>query len=521
MWPGLAPDGLIVLSPRGLAVGALAAGAWVADAHFASDAAGLADFAAYCRHRGYRRFRILVPGGDEAFSFDTLPPLGRRDRRALMQRRLDQAYRGMPYRYARLLADGTLVLSALTQRAPLDAVVQTLLDARCAVAGIHATSALIEAMLFRIGAVHGPTLLLSPLADAGIQQAWLTAAGLRFTRLSQGQASFAGLPAEALAPVLADEVRLTLQYLTSERVLQRGSTVTVLLLDDGSRVAALAGLLQRQLAESGEGVHVVPLSGPGGSSGPDLPALLAGEIGRGRWPAHYAAADVRRFETLRRAGLALRAAGGLVLAASLLWSASVWHGVRELEARTVAEQAALRSLQRESQRVSDALLKRDVGDPVALRAVDALYRGTMASWPSAEASARRLSRVMAAYPGLRIDALEWDVALPAAPPDEAATDAEPSTGGVASQGASPAAPNTRVQTLSLAGQVQAPADYRQALARVDALVRRLRAEPGLSVDVVTLPLDVRSHATLQGRPAEAAEAMHFALKLTLADGALQ
>ncbi|BCL77195.1 hypothetical protein JHS3_29310 [Jeongeupia sp. HS-3] len=514
---GQARDGLIVLAQRGLSVGPLSHLPWRADAQFALDPAGLADFAAYCRHNPYRRFRLLVLGGDEEFKSDTLPPVRGRDRQLLIQRRLEQAWRGTPYRRARVLGDGTLVLSALTQRDQIDAVVKTLLEAGCAIAGIHAASGLLAGMLARLALVQGPTLLLSPLVDAGIQQAWLTPDGLRFARVSQGQTCFVSLSAETVAPVLADEVRLTLQYLASERLLSHASQVTVLLLDGDARVQALAAQLQQRLIDMGETAQVssLPLNETSRALGQaetgDLLGLLAGTLGRRLLAAHYASAEVCRFETVRRTGLVLRCLGAMGFAAAAFWSLSIWLAANALDERTATQQSKLTTLQRESQRVAAELVKRDVGDPVALRAVDTLYRAGMASWPSAEASARGFSRIIASFPAIRIDALAWEVAPPVAPPSE---DAAPVGGTVA----------VWTQTVSLSGHVLPPVDARQALAQVEALAARLRIERGMVVEVVKLPLDIRPQATIQSQadaPAEDALAQRFVLKLTQRAGADQ
>ncbi|GHD61730.1 hypothetical protein [Jeongeupia chitinilytica] len=508
-WRRPARDGLILLTPQRVAVGVLGAPSWRADAQFAPDPRGLADLGAYCLHHPLRRFRILVLGGDEEFRFDTLPPVRGRDRRTLIRRRLELAFRGTPYRQARQLGPDALLLSALTQRDPLDAVVHALLAAGCAIAGIHTASALLGGVLARLSLLDGPTLLLSPLPDAGIQLAWLMPDGLRFARVGQGHRCFRSADPATLAPVLADEVALTLRYLAGERQLQRDGGVTVCLLDAALRVQQLAPLLQQHLDDTGEAAQVgalplealsaaLKLSGSG-----DLPALMAGALPQLPLSAGYAGADACRFDRVRLLRRRLRWTGAAVLGVAVLGSAAIWLDARTLAARTDAQLARLRMLRHESQQVSDELVRRDVGDPVALRAVSRLYRSGMASWPSAEAGARDLSRIVAAVPGIRIDALAWDVAQPAEP------------------GADTPQGTTWTQHVSLSGHVQPPADARQALQQVDALVARLRAESGMRVDVVSLPLDVRSQVAIRSRtdaPADGEVEHGFALTLTRTPG---
>ncbi|WP_432722445.1 hypothetical protein R0381_001675 [Jeongeupia wiesaeckerbachi] len=502
-FPARGRDGLIVLAQQRIAVGALAA-SWRADVAFDADPQGLADLALYCRHHRYRRFHILVLGCDEEFRFDALPPVRGRDRQSLILRRLEQAWRGLPYRRAQALDDGMLVLSALTQRESVDALVQALLAAACPIAGLYSLPVLAAALWRQVSPVQGPTLLLAPVPGGGMQQVWLMPDGLRFARSGQSRADAAS------ADLLADEVRLTRHYLANERVLPRDGPVSVLLLDGDAGVAAQ---LQQRLDAAGESAQVSVLPQAdwcralGLPVGDDALALWAEAILRHGHAAQYAGPAVRRFETVRRAGQCLYWSGAAVMGLAAIAALSVWLDARALAARADVQQARLQTLQHESQRVSAELVRNGVGDPLALRAVNRLYRDGMASWPSAEASARGLSRILLAFPDLRVDTLAWEAALPAAPtsPDDAST---------------PAAA-VWTQRIALTGHVLPPADARQALARIDALVKRLQAERGMRVAVIRLPLDVRSQATIQSQT-EAADdaigALGFALTLELPAG---
>ncbi|MBM3115956.1 hypothetical protein [Jeongeupia naejangsanensis] len=503
--PASGRDGLVVLAQQRIIVGPLGA-SWRAEVQFDTGPQGLADLALYCQHNPYRRFHLLVLGSDEEFRFDTLPPVRGRDRQSLITRRLEQAWRGSPYRRALALDDGMLVLSALTQREPIDALVQSLLNAGCPIAGLYTLPVLAAALLPRAVSQTGPTVLLAPVPGGGTQQVWLMPDGLRFARSSQARADV------ACADVLADEVRLTQHYLANERILPRDARVTLLLLDGEAGVAVR---LQQRLAAAGEAVQVNTLAQTdlsrtlGLPAGDDMLALWAAAIVRHGRSARYADPALRRFETLRRARQYLGWSGAAVLSVAAVSALTVWLETRELEARAAVQQARLRTLQHESQRVSAELVRHGVGDPLALRAVNRLYRNGMASWPSAEAHAREISRTLQAFPDLRVDLLSWDVALPVAT-------ASPE------EGEAPVPIGTWTQRMALSGHVLPPVDARQALARVEALVTRLRAEHGLRVEVTRLPLDVRSQATIQN-PLEATDdatgALGFALTLELPAGA--
>ena len=240
-----------------------------------------------------------------------------------------------------------------------------------------------------------------------------------------------------------------------------------------------------------------------------------------RAPRHqYAPAREVRDYTLYRVRSGLRAASLLAVAAGLLGGGSDLAG--GYRAGRLAESLELRA-GLYGQRYDEArerLPPAPAELPVLHFAVETA-ESLHAARTSPEALLFALNRVLDSYPGVHLESIDWsagaDSSLPLQSGNSPQVGSEPGAGGgVPGSGAA------SLQWSDLHGRIEPfDGDFRRALAQVAVLADALRALPGtVAVEVLSLPLDIASGASLRGDAgagAGAAEA-HFALRLRWSPG---
>jgi hypothetical protein len=227
-------------------------------------------------------------------------------------------------------------------------------------------------------------------------------------------------------------------------------------------------------------------------------------------PNHFASPEMRRFDTLRRARLALVRTSAAVVAACIGWAS--WNMSRALETdqedRRVGQQIA--SLNREYDQITRTLPSFGVGGSTMRDSV-AFYNATIRGFPNLTDFATALSGVVGRHAGVRIAQIAWiatddmnalpelaktalNDSMPVKAIEKTQTPAKPP------QAASGAFSTGRYEIALVEGTVKVPGnDFRGALDSVERLAADLRTLPGTHADVIESPLDLRSSAGIQGR----------------------
>ncbi|MBE9607753.1 hypothetical protein [Chitinilyticum piscinae] len=458
------------------------------------DEHGAAALAQLLANEPRRPWFILVDQVEEEFVLERLPSLGAADRKALLARKLEQHFRQTPYRCLRRIsrrhrADGeAYLLSGLTQPAPLDFLVDVMLQRRAALAGISSVTQVLGGWYRRWGnpAASPHTLLLCELLPGLWRQAYFNAEGLRFARQ-------AGLQEHERGSALASEILRTRQYLATLRQLARDEILEVLLCDPGLSECELASL-RNQLAGDDAAIRLrlIGLAELGQPAASWLEAAL-GELARGRVADQYALPEQRRYQRLRQGIRALHwMSAGLVLASLLVAAAMLW-GVDSQQPGHARLQQRLNAALAQQRQFSILLDSRPGFDPAWMDASVRIEETLFRRWPDPELAARQLSQILLDFPGLTIDRYEWQLGQR---PQLAATLQQSAASQVAEEAEVSVLPGT--EFVLLGGHLQAEAgEYRQAMQEFERLMQRIAAMPGVSVEPVQLPIGTRGSEQAQ------------------------
>ncbi|MBY0445307.1 MAG: hypothetical protein K2Q15_08895, partial [Burkholderiales bacterium] len=468
-------------------------------ARFALDDEGAVAFAAFLDVWKEVVFSLLVDVVEEDFQLESIPHLGRSDRNALLARRLDQNYRTTPYRrafvqtFAKSGGQDKVLMSALTLVAPIDAIVNVLLAKKIVLQGIYSAALLAGEMLHRSGLGLTHYLLVSFTPGGGMRQSYLAADGLKFSRVSSLPEGTNLQDAERLAEVIVVEALRARQYLSTLRLLGREDKLQLAVLAPSASQPAIS----QRLASSGEAAQFVlsdvpldllarKLHLPQADS---LLHILCSWIELHPPTNHYGQGRHLIHATWRKRGMLLRW-GSL---ACLLF-AFIWSGLAVMEAGEI-QTSISQSLKKTGQiderlrRFSLLLKQSKASDPAAMKGAVELYTKEFLTWPDMESHAQQVSQVLLDFPELVLDELRWQSGR--APID-------PSTQAETVDASAPAALPV---VLELKGRVE-PFDlqYRQALASVERLNKRLAGLPGVTVQPMTLPLNTSSKSGVEAKP---------------------
>ncbi|GLS04232.1 hypothetical protein GCM10007860_13780 [Chitiniphilus shinanonensis] len=268
-----------------------------------ADPHALAQFARVTARAGLP-LRLLIDVRDETLIAEPLPRLGRRDRQALLQRRLAQHDPAAAHRHAGLF-QGAALYSALPATTPLDAVLDALADAGAVMLGAWSLPRL-ALSLADVSDAH--RLLLWPGPDGALRQALFVAGQLQLCRLDDSHPSSPA--AERLADAIAHQAQLALRHLAGHG--HRADSLAVQILAPHGSASRIADDVRARAIDE---LCITALPLPAGHT---LASYWARRLEADAPPHHYGTRrQLKRGCWLRRLHLARRLGLGLLLGATV------------------------------------------------------------------------------------------------------------------------------------------------------------------------------------------------------------
>lgn len=475
------------------------------ECEFAVSDAGQAEFRNWLNPHLDTLFHLLVDLPDEGFHQETLPHVRGPDRKALLQRKLNQHFFGTPFSLVRSLGrerlgrrDEHFLFAALTRPQALEPWLAAMHDAGVAVAGIHSPALLLPTVLSPAAAAE-PRLILITLGSGGLRQSYFEYGQLRFSRLKPLTGNCIE---EAAVNTYGEAVRIY-QYLIGQRLLTRGNRVPVLCLANPAHF----DLLRQACADTDELVfsfgdllqvaHARQLHTPPVDSTTD--ALLVHLLARQRAPVQFgndqARLNYRRWHWRRlisQATLSMLALAGLFALSTAL---AIW---RNHQREADAMQAAAQAQQRYNTLVQS--LPAIPVSPEQLRQLTTAWERLRASTPDLASSLQPVSAAMQKHPQLELQSLDWRLV---ANPDDTAT--TPVAAGAALW---------LVMDLELLMPSQLGPNRRAQNETVERFLSDLRQDANDNVRVLQQPFDPDSAKSLKGSSEAYAgrEALRFSLR---------
>jgi hypothetical protein len=456
---------------------------------FGADAAGLRAFGLWLADGEPAPACLLADLVEEEFQRQLMPHVGGRAGRQMRRRRLHQLYRDTPYRHASVQGranggrrDDRVLFCALTSPAIINPWVAVLEQQRVPLEGIYSAS-LLSVPLIRKLALAQPHLLLVTQQAGGLRESYFEAGQLKFSRLLQTAGR------DGMAAGVAGETEKTRQFLASIRLLERGDLLHTVILAPAAELDTLrplcrdrADLAYRFIALEAAAARLgLPSTGLQGAPRSAEPLLLT-LLSRRAPASHYALPGPTRFYLLWRLRRVLRMASAAVLSGAMLWLAvNIWaiadgstklallgQQTRADEARYRAEMATVAPLPEQAANMKAAVL---------------LARMVEAQGPQPARMLEMLSAALELAPQIELLQLDWAARAPG-----------PQSSLLAGVPAAPA------QTLRVEAEVAlAPTDYRAVLEGVNRFSTELARQPGLSVEILQTPVDLRPGVKLSGK----------------------
>lgn len=501
---------------------------------FVAADAGLAAFDDYLQNHGRLPALVLADMVEEDFRIDSVAHTHGGDRAALLARHSARVYRGTGYRHAQVLGrdphnkrKDEVLFSGLLNPEFADMWLDAMRHHKVPVAGVCSLPLLSVELLKRLRDPRKDVLFVTHSAASGLRQSFFSGGRLRFSRLTPVPDDVA----DDYAGFVHAEIGKTKRYLSNLHLLGRDVVLDVCLLSGGPHLDALERLrdaqplTQFELIAVDDALRKLRVRGNGDEYRCD--ELFAHLAGRSRVRNHYAGPEQRFHHRMHLIRQTLGALSVTAAVAGVLWSGTqIVDGLlyrQEAErTRQLVDQAAARQTELLARLPQTEITPEDMHAAVA--SAERLQRARH----DPHDVLARFGQALHAYPGLRIERLEWfvsdDPGATAAALDSADADAgmqEYDEDGNP-VGASDAAAAGGYQVGVLSGRVLPFAgDYAAAHADIEALLAALRTSPGVrTAEALELPLNTASSGRVLGGvgDTERTPEAPFRLRLVLGDG---
>lgn len=488
--------------------------------------AGKRDFSRFATLSARTPIYLFADLIEEDFVRETIPHAFGKTRRALLERKLNQHYRETAYRLATFQGresegrrDDQMLFSALTNGEWVGNWVAMLVKAKAPLAGVYSPALLSTGLIKKAGLTKDQLLLVS-VHSCGLRQSFIQGAQLKFSRLTP----LSDQTPDGVAAAVAEESRKIEQFLGTSRLLPRGKTMNVVVLDHGdtlpamNRICSDTSTLAFRIVDTQDIAKACGLKAFIAERYCDtlFLSLLANSPPR----TNYAQAEQVRYHRLWAARIGLYGASGAVLAAGVLWAGSHILEALDFDDQRVNADIERQSLQRQYEMLTQQFPKIPTS-PENMKAAVQLYQTVLRNAPMPDALLVKISQALQAVPRIQIVKLKWEAVAPTpvggevagseqAPVAEASPDGLPPPIGGDMLGI----PGKPEQQLLIEGEITPfQLDYRAALEMLKQFTAELEKDKSITATLTLPPLDVRPVAKITGNTAPQDEKAAFTLKL--------
>jgi len=462
---------------------------------------------------------------EEDFVRETVPHALGKTRRGLLERKLNQHYRESAFRLATFQGrdkegrrDDQMLFSALTNGEWVGSWVDLLTKAKAPLAGVY-SPALLSANLLKKSAIAADHLLLISVHSCGLRQSYLQGAQVKFSRLT----TLASQNPQDIATAVAEESKKIEQFLATSRLLPRGRTMSVVVLDHDDNLPSLARACSDTATLAFRFIDTKMVAQAAGlkafSAEPFCDTLFLSLLAQGAPAAGYAKSEQIKFYRLWAARLGLYGASGAVLVAGLLWTASNVHDSLEFDDQKVRADLDRQRLDRQYETVTGQFPKTPT-TPDNMKTAVKIYEAITQNTPMPDALLVRISRALQTVPRVQITKLKWVADAPMAGAAGDGTAPAPAAE-VPPDGTTPpitsvvlGIPGKPEQQVQIDGEISPfMLDYRSVLDTLEQFKTELEKDKTVTVTLVTPPVDIRSVRKITGNTAPLGEKALFTLKL--------
>ncbi len=458
---------------------------------------GREDFTAFLKTAEWPAY-LLVDLVEEDFRHENIPHLSGSHRRALLQRKYEQFYRGTLFHLATLLQrqktgrrDDDMLFSALTNPASIMPWLNIMLTQQTPLAGIYSVAQISAPLVEDHPSRH--LLLITWEKLAGLRQSYFSEHHLKISRLTPVHAGL------SYQDAVVKELARTCQYLKSLSLLPEGKILDVRILCHADERDLLQATLPNHADMRYEFADIAQVAGQRKIAyrfiDSDASQIFLHELATHPPKNSYANADHSHYFNLLRLRNALNWFSGLILLFSLLWSTT--NTIQDTQ-----ESSASNELKTQAQHIFDEAQQITQSFPNThapasdMKSAVTILRKLEQNTAYPQDILQPISTVLGQFPQIELNHLGWQI----------------DTTDISSGNTRPADP-IHHPTLTLDGNLQGfDSDYRAALAYLDRFQRGLTAT-GYQVTIIARPLDISPVGALSDQREAGGKALDFHLQL--------
>lgn len=498
---------LLYLTANRLTAYSLSRRKLLVDAGFERDDSGLAAFAAYLA--GSRNlYYLVVDVVEEDYHQDTIPYLGRKDRRQVLARKLAQRYRDTSLTLSLSLGyeqgerrNEKVLYASFSNTQQFQPWLAALEQSEVRLVGAYST-ALLAPPLIKGAGFKAPRCLLVSVQQTGLRQSYVEDGKIRFSRVGRLNLE----DAAGVAAACASESARLQQYLETMRLLPTAKTpIDVMVLAAGQYHAALT-----EACRSTEvlNFHVVNADSQCRAAGlesfpADAPCdALFLHAAATATPAQQFAQDQHRHHyQMWQIGKGLYAAGVAVLGSGLLYAGVQLFDVYNLRQQIQSDKTRFDAISAEYARVT-ATFPPTPTSTENLKTTIKQYRTLQSQTASPAYLFAEISKTLAGFAQVELERIEWRVGKPPQESGAKGAASKPAAPAPAPAGAPAAAPAAdlgyQLATVSARVVGARRSDVRSITDMASQFIAALRKVPHLEIMSVHMPFDVTSEDTLAG-----------------------
>lgn len=486
---------LLFLSAGHLQAQLMANGKITVQHQFSDSPDGREDFTAFLKTAECPAY-LLADLVEEDFRHESVPHLTGNHRRALLQRKFEQFYRGTVFRLATLLQrqkagrrDDDMLFSALTNPAPIMPWLDIMQAQQTPLAGIYSVAQISAPLVEDHPSNH--LLLITWERLAGLRQSYFNAHQLQISRLTPVQTGL------AYRDTVGKELTRTYQYLKSLSLLPAEQILDVRILCHSDERELLQAALpddagmRYDFADIAQVARRLKIDYRCTDS--DASQIFLHQLAAHPPKTNYANTEHRHYFGLWQLSNTLNWFSGAILLASLAWGTA--NAIHDTGMATTSE-----SLGIQSRRILDEAQQITRSFPNTHAPAADMKSGVTIMRELEQHNAtpydilQPIGAMLDHFPQIELNHLSWQTA-------EIASASTHATDPI------------HASTITLEGNLQGfDSDYRTALAYLDHFERELIAT-GYQVTVIAQPLDVSPGAAISDRRETGDKTLDFHLQL--------
>ena len=474
------------------------------DASFEHNDQGIAAFAAYLA--GSRNlYYLLIDVVEEDYHRDTIPYLSRKDRRQVLARKLAQRYRDISLSLSLSLGydqgerrNEKVLYASFSNTQQFQPWLTALAQNEVRLVGVYSTALLAPALIKGAG-LKAPRCLLVSVQQTGLRQSYVEHGQIRFSRIGRLNLD----DAAGVAAACASESARLQQYLETTSLLPAANTpIDVMVLAAGRYHAALTEacrsteVLDFHIVNADTQCRAAGLQSFPADAPCDALFLHAAATAT---PAQQFAQDRHRHHyQLWQIGKGLYAAGIAVLGSGLLYAGVQLFDAYDLRQQIQSDKTRFDAISAEYARVTATFPKTPTSTE-NLKTTIKQYQMLQAQTASPAYLLLAISKVLAAYPQVEIERIEWRVGKPGQEGVSSKGTVSTATAPVQSAAGVPALDlGYELATVSARVVGARRAELRAITNMASQFIDAFKKGPRLEISNVDMPFSVTTEDTLKG-----------------------